>query len=250
MFRLTIKMTSSNAVPSPNWGTLMHGMLIEHLRGAWPFLLHEDQGRPITQWVEPVSTTQLNWHVQMMEDSLAVSFLESCQKGDQWYCQHNGSRLAVEEIKVEQDSLSDYVNRKLTEGTQVSDITIQFKTTTTHKSQGKYVLFPTVELIANSLRNRLSEADESLTLPDEKLKLLTEHTQIHQYQLRSALFGLEGSWVKGYTGQVTLRISGPEPILRFGNLLFGLAPWFGVGIKTTLGMGGCVIPPWRGRETH
>jgi len=241
MFRITVRMMSTNAKPSPSWGTLMHGMLMEHLRGSWPHLLHEDTGRPVSQWVEPLGPKELDWHVQIMDDNLAVCFLESCQKGDEWFCQHNGSRMVIEDLTVVSESLQDYIQRKMDEPGVSPMITLTFKTATTHKSQGKYVLFPSVELIANSLRNRLCETDESIALPDEHLKLLTEHTQIYQYQLQSARFGLEGSWIKGYTGTVVLKLTGPEEFIRFGNMLYGLAQWYGIGIKTTLGMGGCIV---------
>lgn len=241
MFQITVRMISTNAAPSSNWGSLMHGMLMEHLSGAWPSLLHSDSARPITQWIEVLPQNRMNWHIQIMDDSLAVCFLESCQEGDEWFCQHNGSRMIVEEITLQQESLQDYIRKKMDVEQPVTDLRIFFKTITTHKSQGKYVLFPSVELVANSLRNRLSDADPALLIPDDHLKLLTDHTQIHQYRLESGLFGLEGSWVKGYTGQITLRTTGPDEIIRFGHMLFGLASWFGVGIKTTLGMGGCLV---------
>ena len=106
---------------------------------------------------------------------------------------------------------------------------------------GAEVTDQTYTSVTDSLQKRLCSLDETLRFPAEDLQLLTEHTRIHQYKLETALFGLEGSWIRGYTGQVTLRISGPEPLIRFGNMLYGLAPWFGVGIKTTLGMGGCLV---------
>ena len=241
MFQVIVRMTVQNAVPSANWGSLMHGMLMEHLKGGWPSILHEDLSRPLSQWIDPISSNQLDWHLQFLDDRLAVCFLECCQQGDEWYCQHNGSRMTVENFHVRQESLQDYISRKMDEDRPVSDLTIYFKTPTTHKSQGKTVLFPSVELISNSLRNKLCEVDETISLPDDHLQLFTKATRIHQYDLKSALFGLEGSWIMGYTGQITLRITGPEHMIRFGNMLLGLAPWFGIGIKTTLGMGGCLV---------
>ena len=241
MFQLMIQMESSNAAPSQNWGALMHGMLIEHLRGAWPAILHQDSARPISQWIEPLDQKRLVWHVNLLDDQLGVCFLEACQEGDEWYCQHNGSKLQIRHMDIRSETIADYIDRKMNTPRPSRELLLSFKTVTTHKSGGKYVLFPSVELISGSLRNRLRDLYEEYTVPDELLSLLTENTAIQQYHLQSANFGLEGSWVRGYVGQLQLRVNGNEETGRFGNMLYGLAPWFGIGIKTALGMGGCLI---------
>ena len=240
MYRVVLRMTAINAVPSPNWGSLMHGMLMEHLRGIWPALLHQDVARPLSQWVEPLSTTSLNWHVQILDDPLAVCFLESCQTGDEWFCQHNGARLIVENVSVNATSLEEYIQANMDGAMPSREMTILFKTVTTHKQQGRYVLFPSVPLMAGSLRKRLCDAYPEMEIPDKSLQLLERDTVISKYQLQSGQFGLEGTWIQGYIGQLTLRFSGLAEEIRFGHLLFGLAPWLGLGIKTTLGMGGCL----------
>ena len=45
----------------------------------------------------------------------------------------------------------------------------------------------------------------------------------------------------GYAGRIELRFFGPDPLKRLAGALFAFANWTGVGIKTTLGMGGCVV---------
>ncbi len=234
-------MISSNAVPSMNWGSLMHGMLMEHLQGAWPFLLHEGDRRALTQWVEPLPNNQFNWHVHLLDDQLAVSFLEICQTGDEWFCQHNGSKITVLDVAVKESSIMDYSQKYMSLQHAGQVITIHFKTPTTHKSQGKYVLFPSVDLIINSIRNRIGAIDEAVEPSEDLIRQLTDQTDIRNYQLQTALFGMEGSWIKGYTGHLSLNLKGDNQLLRFGHMFFGLAEWFGIGIKTTLGMGGCIV---------
>ncbi len=240
MYRFLIQMKSSSSQPSANWGSLMHGMLIEHLSGHWPNALHDDQVRPVSQWVEYIGENRLLWHLQILNDPLAVCFLNSCHQGDYWYCQHNGSRLLVEKFTMESIGLEQYMRDYLTRQAFPTTM-IHFRTATSHKSEGKYVLFPSVELMANSIRNRLATSGDCLSLPDEHLALLVDRTRIDHYHLQTTQFGLEGIRVTGYTGNLRLRFSGPDEIVSFGNMFFGLAEWFGIGIKTALGMGGCLV---------
>lgn len=241
MFSIKILMRSSNAIPSINWGSLLHGMLMEHLHGAWPFLLHEGERRSLTQWVEPIDSSTFIWHIHFLDDNLAVTFLETCQINDEWFCQHNGSRMTVLDLNAEQTSLFEYTKKYMSSVNPGKLISINFVTPTTHKSQGKYVLFPSVELIANSIRSRISTIDEAIEPSGELLSRLIDQTEIRGYNLHTAMFGLEGSWVKGYTGTLTLIIKGDSQLFRFGQMFFGLGEWFGIGIKTTLGMGGCLV---------
>ena len=121
---------------------------------------------------------------------------------------------------------------------------LSFLTTTTHKTQGDYALFPSVELIARGLRARLCDMEPSLVLSDDEvLEQIISHTRIARYRLQSGSFALEGARVQGYTGHVDLSIQGPDSLIRLASVLYCFAPWCGVGIKTALGMGGCRIEP-------
>ena len=53
MERWTITLRADTGTPSPYWGSLMHGMLLEHLPEAWQERLHGGGLRPFSQWVEP-----------------------------------------------------------------------------------------------------------------------------------------------------------------------------------------------------
>ncbi len=241
MFSITVRMISSNASPSINWGTLMHGMLMEHLRGAWPSTLHEGERRAMNQWIEPVNDREFIWHLHFLDDHLALCFMESCRKNDEWFCQHNGSRMTFLDLDVQECSLLEYTRKFMAVRSPGRFVTIPFRTPTTHKSQGKYVLFPSVDLILNNIRKRIGAIDEAIEPSPELLADLAEQTEIRAYNLHTAVFGLEGSWIRGYTGMLTLSMKGDENLIRFGQMFFGLGEWFGLGIKTTLGMGGCQV---------
>ena len=240
MKRFLIDMVSSNAAPSPNWGSLLHGMLIEHLAGIWGTELHSEGARPLSQWVEPLGGARFRWHVQIMDERLALCFEESCAPGSVWRCRHNHSDFTVVEVTAEQTGLVDYI-RGWVDYPAGPQLSLIFKTAATHKSRGRYVLYPTPELIAGSIRSRLTGGDSGLVLTDEDLEELTGGTEIVSYHLQTVPFSLEGSRVTGYVGRVGLRLRGPDSLIRFGHMLYGLAEWYGVGIKTALGMGGCLV---------
>lgn len=52
------------------WGSLMHGMLMEHLPVDWQNELHVDGIRPFSQWVEGSKEGCFVWHLCVYDEAL------------------------------------------------------------------------------------------------------------------------------------------------------------------------------------
>ncbi len=116
---------------------------------------------------------------------------------------------------------------------------IRFMTPTSFKVAGKHVLFPTTDLIMNSLMLRWDACAADLSLYDPEVRAhLGSHVSIRDYHLYSTSFSVNGAWLKGFAGQLTLSVSGPEALARLAALLLDFGHYAGVGVKTSLGMGG------------
>ena len=99
-----------------------------------------------------------------------------------------------------------------------------------------------MELIGNSLRNHLCAISPSIALADDEvMDQVLRFTRISRYELRSSVFQLEGAYVTGYSGRLELHFDGPDALRRLSGVLFGIAEWTGIGVKTSLGMGGCSV---------
>lgn len=63
---------------------------------------------------------------------------------------------------------------------------------------------------------------------------------IVDYNLRTTRYPLKETRIPSFQGSVTVEAHLAPPLLELWNALLSFAPYGGVGIKTTLGMGGTV----------
>ena len=117
-------------------------------------------------------------------------------------------------------------------------IQIHFLTPTAFKKQGKYLFYPDIRCIFQSLMNKYDSAARNEKMVDtDTLEQLTENAQIVRYDLKSVSFSLEGVKIPAFIGKVVVKMNGTRTISNFANMLFEFGEYSGVGIKTALGMG-------------
>lgn len=241
MVQWKVRFQSNNADPTYYWGSLMHGALMERVAAETADRMHKGEMRLFNQWVEPAKDGTFTWHLNVLDDGLADE-MPTYGEGDEWMLTHVSTALTVLSAERVDTSIRDYMKPFYMSEKPADRIRMTFITTTTHKSQGAYAVFPSVELIAGNLRKRIVTMDpESVLGDDEVIRQITDRTIIGRYKLQSSAFALEGRWIHGYNGVVELVVRGPEALLRLANALYAFAPYCGVGIKTALGMGGCSV---------
>ena len=242
MDQFAIEMASTGQAPSIQWGSMLHGLLMEHLPEPWPEELHLDELRPFSQWVEVKSAESFIWHIASLRDDLS-EVIESllCEKTE-FEMKHNGAKLTVVSVEKKHCTLAEYMKQFFLAEEACPGVFLTFRTPATHKSMGQYAAFPSVELIAGNIRKRLCAIAPDFALADdEAYEQVLQYTRLQRYKLESARYQLEGTGVIGYTGRIELRFYGPDPLRRLAGALFAFAEWSGVGIKTALGMGGCMV---------
>ena len=244
MDQFLIEMACPTLAPQPAWGSMMHGMLMERLPEEWQALLHTDQSRPLSQWVEVKSPVQLVWHIGVTADTLGDRIDSLLKTGDVWRCEHLKADMTVTGFQHHRITAAEYLKRFFLAEKPCPGVYLTFMTPTTHKSQGRYVVFPSVDLIARNLNAHFCAMAPDFALSDATaLDQVIAHTYIARYRLESMRYYLEGAVVSGYTGRLQLRFNGPDPLKRLAGVLFSFAEYSGVGIKTALGMGGCTVAP-------
>lgn len=119
-----------------------------------------------------------------------------------------------------------------------------FETPCTFKVAGSYALFPSVELIVQSLWMRWNALMPDCTLEDADAQhLLLSGLRICRYRLSSRDYKLKGQRIPGFVGSVQISARLPAPMMELWHLLLAFAPYSGIGIKTALGMGAVRITP-------
>lgn len=223
-----------------NMGSILHGYLMEQVGKEYGNCLHESQLKPFSQslyferksrkWVWVINTLNLEAYENLMMPMLNKGVIE---------LNHQGKKLKVVE-QIEKEPLS---YETLTRQYYLSDdsrkiINIIFLTPCSFKVKNEYLMYPSLLHIYQSLMQKFSQFSTTIKIDDKTvLNHLTEHTSMVGYRLKSSKYCIGKGLIKGYSGEIRLKIDGNETIRNLGNLLFAFGNYSGVGIKTSLGMG-------------
>ena len=116
-------------------------------------------------------------------------------------------------------------------------VNIEFITPTSFKSSGEYKFIPDEKWIISSIYNKLKTFSK-IELDEDIILSLIKNIRIVDYNLKSRRFNLEGVRIPSFMGNIkisTRKCSYKER--EYANLLLSLAPYYGIGIKTSIGMG-------------
>ena len=91
--------------------------------------------------------------------------------------------------------------------------------------------------------NKINQHSDTIKLEDEKIvNELLENVYIDEYNLRTRYFYLEQIRIKGFIGNMILKLKNKDSMLtQLLNFLILSSEYTGLGIKTALGMGGIEV---------
>ena len=243
--KITLKLTyTGDAKASYNWGSMMHGVLMELLPADAAEAFHENGLRPFSQYVLPSGENNIEWNIGLWGDGMAEEVAKAVMPVNTLEIKHKGILLKVCSSERKNQSERDFMAGFFEPEKPCRKYELEFLTPCTHKSAGKHVLFPTTELMVQSLCMRFNAFSQEYSLDDpEAMKQIAENIHIAKYSLHSAQYHLDGNKVTGYMGKVTLYVTGPEQLARLAGMLLSFSEYSGIGVKTSLGMGGCRVKP-------
>ncbi len=156
---------------------------------------------------------------------------------DEYYLNKFDTRIKLKDKKISIFSEQNMADKFLVNDPYKKTVRIRFLTPTSFKQAGDYVLFPTKNLIMQSLSNKWNSWAEKFTLED----IEWDNCKISRYDLRSINYLLKGVRIQAFIGYVDIFFWGGESLIRLGNMVCNFGNYSGIGIKTSLGMGGCLI---------
>lgn len=222
-----------------NWGSIFHGVLMETLPEEISDLLHETRLKPYSQYILPQPEQSLTWTIGLWDDEIAPHIAKSLMTMTSVELKHKGITIEVTGNQRTSISKNEYFQKHFTVDKPCRRYEIEFLTPCTNKQQGEYTIFPSPELIINSLSNRYNAYNNHISLDDpQAMEQIAQNIRIVRYTLRSAVYYLENTKITGYAGKITVIIRGPEQLARLAGALISFAEYSGLGIKTALGMGG------------
>lgn len=224
-----------------NWGYALYGILSENARSEYIADLHMRNDTPISQYLEVLpSGEHAYWHINLLGEEAIKEITAIFEANDRFEALHHQTTLQILEKELGPIvTETDFCRRYLVDLPAKRKLRLELLTPTGFKSQGTYQLFPSVEWMIKSLwRSWQSFAQEVLLEGDEVREQLIQYTHIRDYQLKSTRYPIKGNAIPAFKGNLTLYITGPEPLVRLVNMLLAFGEYSGMGIKTALGMGG------------
>ncbi len=234
-----------NTSPKPNiqWGSTLHGLLMSILPQPWPELLHATAtSSPLSQWVEVVDSHTFKWHIQSLNDELGQVIAEAISRQERLYSTRLRTEFPVTDAQATYKTIFEFMDDLASEAVDRKRMSIILKTPAVHKLEQQSIIFPSIELVGYSLQRKICSVCPDLTYSDpEMMAEILSCASINNYHLHSATYGLNHAYMLGYQGYMEIHFHGAPELRTLAYILFHFSEWCGIGAKTALGMGGCLI---------
>lgn len=226
-------------------GPSLQGVLMEHVIPSYAAELHQLPFNPYSLYCLWDKTEGvITWRINTLTDEAYEQLLKPLLGIDSVTVRSIGATLpvtATTKTTIELKSLTDMIHNSA--DTKAS---LFFLTPTAFKSAGAYVFMPTVRLIFQNLLmhyNQVYEGDKEID--QDSIDYMDAHTRITAYNLHSRYYspmvGASASRkIPGFMGTLSLSTDGPQALTGLVQMLLKFGEYAGVGIKTSMGMGGMI----------
>ena len=214
----------------------LQGVLMENISSEYAEKLHGNQLNPYSQCILKEEGKTI-WYLKTLNTEAYEMLLLPMTKLDTITLRKKNKTVNLlnktVRIKEDKELIKEFYENKCSRYLELS-----FKTPTSFKRDGKYVIYPDLSLIYGSLMRKFSAASEEFNMYDEDtLEELVTQSEIVRYRLQTIPFPLEKTNITGFIGNICIHIKGPETMARYVRMLAKFGEFSSVGIKTGMGMG-------------
>lgn len=239
-FELEIK--EENNYKIYNWGSLFQGLIMESIPSELADKFHNERYNPYSQYIYYKENKYI-WCVSIIGEEIYKSLFEDfLLKVDKLYLKHKNleinilSKNLVSKIELKELFKKWYFNENAN-----NRIIINFKTPASYKVNNTYQIIPNTDYILGNLVNKWNYFNKENQINDEILEEYKKKIYIEKYNLRSVKFGLEGININSFIGTIGIKIKANETMTNILNMLIEFGEYVGLGIKSSMGMGGIEI---------
>ena len=231
-----LKMELDNETLDYKQSSNLQGVIMEHIEEEYAETLHQSNLKPYSQCVVKQDDKRI-WYIRTLTQEAYKKMIIPLSQLNEFEIKNGQIHVNIVrrnfETRAENELLKEFyeipANRFLN---------LTFQTPTAFKSNGKYVFYPDIRMIYQSLMMKYTASSEEMDMIDEDtLEQLTQNSEIVRYHLRSMSFPLEGVNIPGFVGSIRLKIKGTDTMARYARMLMKYGQYSGVGIKTAMGMG-------------
>ena len=227
-FRLSAPLPATAAYP-------LYAAMLERAPREFAARLHESTVTPVSQYVRGDL-----WQVSLFGAGSIETLSPILEGLDEVFLRRDRTRVTLEQAGFRRiDSVDALLAHPVWDRGSLS-----FRTPTAFKSAGIYQLLPTQRLVLQSLILKWNGCfGDVCPIKDDGggLEALAEGLCYRSLRLDSTEFAMKHTRIPGVLGQIAFenRLSGFHK--QLANALLAFGTYSGVGIKTTLGMGGLEI---------
>jgi CRISPR-associated endoribonuclease Cas6 len=238
--KLRYKINLPNSLRTQNIGSTLHGVLMELLPSELVEHLHKLSYNPFRQRLifekELVIWEIVGLHKMVSEELLKLENLREIT------IKRAQKTVSLSLLSKDAIAVDDLVKKEMGREIDSRIISLKFTSPTSFKANGHYDIFPDIRKIFRSLMMNFDFFSETTKIYDyEVLSYIEENVHIVSYKLMTKNFHLEKIKVKGFQGDMTLKVTGAEQFVKLVLLMIKYATFAGIGMKTSLGMGGVSI---------
>ena len=218
-------------------GSLFQGFIMKNIYKGYADILHMSTLHPYSQYVTRVDN-KIIWTLNTLNIEAKENIADKIKQIEKVNIKYREKEYKITSIKEENISYKDLVKENyLRDGKRI--LKVKFLTPTSFKQDGRYVLFPSIRLIFQSLMMKFDKASTDMEVfSKDILETFENNIEICGYKLRSTSFHLDGTKVPAFIGDITIVVKGPVQLVNLANMLLTFGTYSGVGIKTGIGMGG------------
>lgn len=215
----------------------LQGVLMEHIKSEYASLLHHQKINPYSQFLN--YDKGYCWIIHTMTEEAYKEIILPILSPD--FTSFDIKKKDIH-VEIKDKELKILPKRSLLEEFYSSDsrepfYTFEFRTPTAFKQNGRYVNYPDIRLLFQSLMNKYSINSDMDMFDNETLEQLTKCISLSRYHLHSTFFPLEGIKIPAFMGHMTIHIHGSKTMENYVKLLLRFGEYSGIGIKTAMGMG-------------
>lgn len=236
-YKLTLRPERS-CMPRSEWTYRLYAALLSEASQDFAVSVHQDAVTPVSQFLTGTPQS-LQWTVNLLGQESEAILSPVLERLDHIWLEKDRVTLLTERRSscVIRDVDELFTLAAHGGGTHQ----LRFCTSTCFKSQGRYLSLPTTRLIVQSLMKKWNGCIPECPIEDEDgqgMEALAVGLRPRSFRLHDQTYYLKGNAIPGFVGELTLenRLDGFHRELA--NALLCFADFAGVGIKTTLGMGG------------
>lgn len=225
--------------PRQEWGYRLYSALLKETPVSFGLEAHSGEITPVSQFLKSEHGCTPIWTVTLLGHNAEESLYDILETIREIRLDKGGITFTVVKNSVSQ---IPSVEALLDAAAQQSGIhQLRFCTSTAFKSRGQYLNLPTTRLIVQSLIKKWNGCISECPIDDESgegMETIAAGLRCRSFQIKNQMFYLKGNSIPGFIGEITLenRLSSFHRQLADALLIF--SEFAGIGIKTTLGMGG------------